>query len=361
MGRTTSLKLIAEMAGVSTTTVHDALYGRGRVNAATQARVRAIAKELNYRPNTVARALRLKRSGMLGVVTGNLFTPLFQRMLPQIEKIAHERGYHVFYASSNSDGKREREVIELLRGSGMEGLLLFSIAPRDNLDHHTAILRELPMVLIEQPSAAMRSFDFVGTDNVAGAFAATSALLTAGCRHIAFYLPLVVHSEDWWVRDRLEGCAKAAKAAGRSLAVLASPTADPEVMQRYSALPLTAYLSAGHPLDGLVAANDELAFQAIDELRSKGLRIPGDVAAVGCDDMDASRTFSPPLSSMRQPMERIAEVAMQLLIRRVAGDQSPPEQHLFPPELIVRPSSTTPSPADSPSRGRRKPEMVRSK
>ena len=278
MGRRTNLRQIAQMAGVSTTTVHDALYGRGRVNPGTQDKVKAIAKELNYRPNSLARALRLKRSGMLGVVIGNLFSHLFERMLPHIEQIAHAHGYHVFYASSGGNGKREREVIELLRGSGMEGVLLFPAAPKDNLDYYTAILRELPMVMIEPPSGSMRGFDVVGTDNVAGGHAAASALLRAGRRRIAFYAPPVVHPEDWWARDRLDGCAQA---AGKWFAVLASRTAAPEALSRYAARPLDEYLAAGKRLDALVAANDDLAYQAIGELRGSGLQVPADVAVVG--------------------------------------------------------------------------------
>ena len=358
MGRRTNLKLIAQMAGVSTTTVHDALYGRGRVKPGTQDKVKAIAKKLNYRPNSLARALRLKRSGMLGVTIGNLFSHLFQRMLPGIERLAHEHGYHVFYASSGGNQKREREVIELLRGSGMEGLLLFAAAPKDNLDYYAATLRELPIVLIEPPSG-MPGFDCVGTDNVAGGDAAASALLKAGRRHIAFFAPSIVHSEDWWARDRLAGCASATKAAGRSLAVLAGRTAEPDVLTRYSARPLDEHLAAGHRLDGLVAANDDLAYQAIGELRGRGLRIPDDVAVVGCDDLEGSKTFSPPLSSLRQPMERIGEVAIELLIRRVAGEKSPPEGHLFPPGLIVRESVATPRPRATKRRAMREADQGR--
>ncbi len=338
MAGSVNLKRVAEVAGVSTTTAHDALSGRGRVNPKTRDSVRKIATKLGYRPNSVARALRLRKSGLIGVVISNLFSHLFERMLPRIERIAFEKGYHVFYACSYSKDNREREVIELLRGSGMEGLLLFPSAPRDNLDFYTSASKELPVVMIEPPSD-LRGFDAVGTDNVAGGCAAASALLESGRRNLAFVTHGEVLSEDWWLRDRLHGCAKAVTDAGVPFVVLAPSGARPAVLDRYSAQPLHEYFAKGSSLDGIVAANDDIAYKVIRELRANGRQLPDDVAVIGCDDLASDTSFSPPLSSLRQPMERIGEAAVTLLLRRLGGEKSPPERSLFPPELIERESS----------------------
>jgi len=346
-----SLTSIAKVAGVSATTVHDALYDCGRVHPETRAKIKAMAQQLGYRPNRMAQTLRRQRSGLLGVVLSNLFMPLSGRMLPVIEEIARTHGYHIFYACSHDSEQQEREVMDLLLGNGMEGLLLFPAEPCNALPYYRSIRQELPLVMIDPSHDCGSDFDVIGTDNAAGGVAAATALLQAGRRHLAFYLPCEKHAKDWWVQGRLDGCAGAVGDAGLRLSVLASPAAAPEVLSHYHGRSLPEYLSSGGRLDGIVAANDTLAYQAISELHQYGLEVPADVAVVGFDDASSSVTFSPPLASLRQPMERIGKAAIELLLRRLARDTSPVEHQQYPPELIVRASIAAPAaPAPPPRR-----------
>ena len=132
------LHAIAEAAGVSKTTVSDALHGRGRVAESTRRKVLEVAQHLGYRPNRIARSLRTRRTATLGVVVSSLSGSFVARVSDSIEEAARERGYSLLLACSQEDPAREQRAVELFLEKGADGLIVMPSSPGANRDYYSA-------------------------------------------------------------------------------------------------------------------------------------------------------------------------------------------------------------------------------
>jgi DNA-binding LacI/PurR family transcriptional regulator len=324
---------VARLAGVSHQTVSRVINDSQHVREETRERVLRAMRQLNYRPNSVARALVTGRSNTLGVVSFDttLYGPA--STLYGIEQAAHEAGYFITIASLKAfDRASVLDAVERLRILGVDGILV--IAPQETASR--ALLRTpagVPLVALEAGPTDV--VPVASIDQFAGAVAATSHLLELGHRSVAH----VAGPGDWLEAQlRVAGWRSTLQDAGIAvpdpLAGDWSPRSGYEIGQT---------LAADENLTAIFVANDQMALGVLRALHEAGRRIPGDISVVGFDDVPEAPYFTPPLTTIRQDFDEMGRRGLKLLLETMEDPDGPPQHLEVDPELIVR-SSTAPPP-----------------
>jgi LacI family transcriptional regulator len=325
---------VAERAGVSISTVSNALNRPHMVSAGLVDRVRSAADQLGYVPLQAAQQLRAGRSGLLGMTVINIANPFFGDMVSGAEDAASAAGLRILVGNSSDDSAKERDHLELFERVQVEGALVSPFGP---LDPWLQRLRGrgIPAVLVDavDDTGELPSVSF---DDVAGGRLAAEHLIAAGRRRLAF---VGAREEVRQVRERLQGA---------RLAVAANPgvSLEPIWTERTTSdrgLAFGAQLAARSPAerpDGLVTSNDHLAIGLVHGLISRGVRVPEDVAVVGYDDIEFAAIAGVPLTSIRQPAREMGRAAAELLLARISGASGADLGNVvYQPELIVRAST----------------------
>jgi DNA-binding LacI/PurR family transcriptional regulator len=323
---------VARLAGVSHQTVSRVINGSDHVREETRQRVLVAMRQLDYRPNSVARALVTGRSKTLGVVS--LDTTLYgpASTLYGIEQAAHEAGYFITIASMRTlDRASVLEAVERLRMQGVDGILV--IAPQEGAAR--ALLQVpagIPLVALEAgPEDAV---PVASIDQHAGAVAATEHLLELG--H-----PTVWHiagPSDWIeAQQRAAGWRQALEAAG--IVPQAPLVGDWSPSSGYE---LGGTIAGRDDISAIFVANDQMALGVLRALHEAGRAIPGDVSVVGFDDVAEAPYFTPPLTTVRQDFDEMGRRGLRLLLERMESAAWPPPRHVVKPELIVRASTGRP-------------------
>ena len=319
---------VAREAGVSQSTVSLVFSGKaqGRVSEATQERVRSAARELGYRPNVAAQALRLGSSRAVALLVPDITNPFFSRVLRGAQRAAQEAGYTVALVDTGNDRRWEAQSFEALRAGPVDGYLLFEVMPPEALESDNAV------VVIESEVENRPSVRF---DAEAGAAAAFQHLVDLGHRRIG-HLAAAFDAPTFHARE----------AARRR--VLAGAGLDPDELPRVET-PIAiedARVAAGPLLDHRPTAvycdDDLLAAGLYLAARERGLAIPGELSVVGFDDMDFARVLEPPLTTVALDAEKLGAIACALLEACMAGRGG--GRVVLPAELLVR-DSTGPPPS----------------
>ncbi|MFB7883560.1 LacI family DNA-binding transcriptional regulator [Microbacterium sp. NPDC056057] len=325
---------VAERAGVSISTVSNALNRPHMVSERLVDRVRSAADQLGYVPLQAAQQLRAGRSGLLGMTVINIANPFFGDMVAGAEDAASAAGMRVLVGNSSDDVGKERDHLELFERVQVEGALVSPFGP---LEPWLQRLRGrgIPVVLVDaiDDTGELPSVSF---DDVAGGRLAAEHLLSTGRRRLAF---VGAREEVRQVRERLQGA---------RLAVAAHPgaTLEPIWTERTTSELGVAFgeqVAARSPADrpdGIVTSNDHLAIGLVHGLISRGVRVPDDVAVVGYDDIEFAAIAGVPLTSVRQPAREMGRTAAELLLARIGGTAGADLGNVvYRPELIVRAST----------------------
>lgn len=341
---------IAEKLSLSRTTVSLVLSGRGKANRiaeSTARRVLAAAKELNYRPNAAARQLVGKRSNAVGVlVTSELMIDL--RLIEAMEIIAAERGIRFIVGHAVGSAERVRDYIGDFRARGVDGLFSFF---HNHPQHHQEILSDLSglerVVYYERPighEALPSPVCFVGPDFFEVGRLGTQRLVDAGRKRIGLVLR---QSNLPYAIERRRAYEAALREAGHPLDPGLVWVMTERTGRHWMAPPTPELASAivedlvlGRHADGLVAVNDLYAAALISALRQRGIRVPEDVAVIGCDNLEMGPFIQPPLSTVDLCLAQLAGALMDMMLNLLDGRPIPPERRgiLVRPELIVRKS-----------------------
>jgi LacI family transcriptional regulator/LacI family repressor for deo operon, udp, cdd, tsx, nupC, and nupG len=336
-----SIKDIAQTAGVSHPTVSRALNNSPLINKETRARIKAIALEMGYIPNAVARSLKAQRSGTMGLVVTSLTDPFFSEVMAGVDEVASEAGLSMFVTASHNDPEREMEVIETFHRRRVEGIIV--AASRLSSRYHQRLERiQIPIVLINQHTEDTQPrFHSVAFDEQAGAKLAAEHLLLLGHRRIGY---LGLGNRQRSNRLRLAGYREALRETG----IDANPAwalvvPEDEIQARgdndvgESSCP--SLLNSG--VTAVLCYNDRVAIGALEACRSQGLAVPGTVSIVGFDDVELARWVSPALTTIRQPRLKMGCVAMKMILDLL--DDRPVDNRSLQPQLIIRQSSAPPT------------------
>lgn len=328
---------VARAAGVHTGTASRALNPatRDQVSRETRRRVSGAAETLGYVPNAQARALRTSRSHLVGMVVPDITNPLFSLLLRGAEQVLTGAGYTVVLSDTDNDAVRQRAQIESLVARGADGFILTTAEWNDPLlDHLDAT--GVVAVLANRNTAHGR-WPYVGSDERAGVELAVRHLAEKGHRQL---LHLAGPGHLSTGRDRIRAFRAATRAAGyapRDASVRACTAFTAAAGERAMA----AALAGPAHFSAVVAGNDLIALGALDALRAQGLRCPYDVSLIGFNDLPFVDRLTPPLTTVRLPMEEMGAVAARLLLEELNGETVHRARRttLLPVELIVRGST----------------------
>jgi DNA-binding LacI/PurR family transcriptional regulator len=309
-----SIKDIAKAAGVSHSTVSRALGDSPLVSEETRARIQLLAREMGYSPDAQARSLVMGRTQTIGVVVTTITDPFIAEVVQAIESTAHQHGYSVLLASSNSEPEREIAAVEMFHSKRVDGVVVTSSRVGALYQDHLERLG-VPVVLLNSHNEQRGSYTFsVSVDNKHGGYLATSHLADLGHRRVAYVTGPANHSDDL---DRLAGYRQAIVEAGLALdpALIVPGTGRVGGGQR--ALPALTAL-ADSPT-AVFCYNDMTAMGLLRAAREEGISVPGDLAVVGFDDVPLASYIEPPLTTIAQPKldmgKRAMEMALDLLSR----------------------------------------------
>ncbi|MFK0402518.1 LacI family DNA-binding transcriptional regulator [Microbacterium sp. NPDC090225] len=331
-----SIRDVAQRAGVSVGTVSNVLNRPDEVSADSVERVSRAIDELGYVRNEAARKLRAGVSATVGFVVLDGQNPFYADVVRGAEDEASSHGIAVLYGNTDEDPSREKVYLDLFREQQVRGLL---IAPYGDVMTQLRKFRSsgIATVLVDRFSAD-GAFSSVSVDSVAGGRLAVDHLIDAGRRRIAFVGgPFDMRQ----VTDRLAGARSAAENAATRVSLEVIPTAAMTVEEGVAAgARLLARPRREWP-DALFAANDLLALGLLQSLVLDGrLLVPDEIALIGFDDIPFAAAAAVPLSSVRQPSRMIGRTALRILLEEASDADSIPRQTVFPPELVVRRSTT---------------------
>jgi DNA-binding LacI/PurR family transcriptional regulator len=321
---------VADRAGVSPATVSRVLNGSTTVQADYVDRVTAAIAELGYRPNRLARNLRRQTAEMIGMVVSDIENPHFTEMVRAVEDAAYRRGYRLLLCNTDEEAAKQRAYLEMLADERALGVIL---VPSDPGGDEIGWLLDLniPVVAFDRSVEDPRA-DSVVSDGEGAARTATEHLLAAGHRHIA----LLGGGRGVETADRR----RAGYEAAMSAAGLAPRETDGGFRIEGGREATEELLRRDGDVTALVVANNLMAIGALKALARLGLSVPGDVALVALDDPFWAELVRPPLTTLGQPVRRMADAAMRLLLERIDGRAGAARHEIFQFELRERGSAT---------------------
>ncbi|GAA4892989.1 LacI family DNA-binding transcriptional regulator [Streptomyces coeruleoprunus] len=338
MARMVGIKDVAQRAGVSVGTVSNVINRPATVAEATRERVQAAIEELGYVRSESARQLRAGRSRIISLLVLDMANPFFVDLATGAERAAREAGLGVMLCNSAQDPAEEAEYLGLFAEQRVRGVLVTPADPAGGTLRAFA-RHGIPYVLVDRVAAGLDVCS-VSVDDVEGGALAARHLLDGGHRGLV-YVGGPAHLPQ--IQDRCVG----------ALAALAEAGLPPEALVRIETerLDVASGRDAGARLLGMsprptavFCANDLLALGVLQTLYTAGVSVPGDIALVGYDDIEFAAAAAVPLTSVRQPAQRMGRMAAELLIEET-GDAADTHVHqhiVLMPELVVRASSMGP-------------------
>ena len=333
------LKDIAQELGVSTVTVSKVLRGNPDIGAKTRARVLERLNALNYRPNMAARGLATGKTFTVGLIVPDLLQPFFAHFAKELGGVLRQHDRALLLASSEEDPKIEAQETLALIQRGVDVLVLASC--RDELlpvPELSAL--PVPLVLFDRRFKRMKA-NFVGSDDVGAGELATRHLIELNRKRIAHIGGLQTSP----ARDRAAGYLRALERTGR------------EIDERYLVLRkrleergddigfscMQGLLALRRPPDAVFCYNDMTAIGAIQATLQAGLKIPREMAIIGCGNFRYADYLQVPLSSIDQDTAELGRAAAQLTLSIADSPQARVQSIVLKPRLVIRQSSAPPS------------------
>ncbi len=317
------LKDIAEQSGVSIMTVSKALRDAPDVSPATKARIKQLAQQLGYVPDSTAQGLRNRTTRILGLAISSMTNPVFSRVVLAIEERASALGYEILLAHTLNQPEREEACLRRFLARRVDGIF---VSPVYRMGTESAAYREIqarniPTVLLGHPAPFCTQFVNVASDDLIGSYSVTRHLLKLGHRRIAF---LAGPPATPWTEERFEGYRRALRESGMdvddTLVFQAGRTIDEGAKATMQLLNEQPHATA------IQAVNDMVAVGCADTLLKQGLSIPGDISVTGFGNTLVSEYFRVPLTTVRQPKFRLGVAAVEMMQLLLRGQRAEPKR-----------------------------------
>jgi len=328
-----TIKDIAKELGVHHTTVSLALRNSKSIKKETRDRVWQKARELGYRPNRLAQGFRNKRSNTIGILVPTIRHHFFAKFISEVSEKANDAGFSVMVFQSNEKLDSEKKNVEALIDNRVAGVLISVSKETTTSDHFEAFEHEnIPLVFFDR-IPEMKNVSKVAVDNFQGAHDAVNLLISKGRKKVAF---ITGASHINVYSDRLEGYKRALNENGI--------TFNQEFLVKGNFFMEDGIIGAKKLLtlpqkpDAILAVGDDVAIGAIKYLKGAGLKIPDDIAVVGFDNDPMGIAIDPELTTVEQPLEQMAEVSLQMLLRKIASGETVAEEEILKSSILKRKS-----------------------
>jgi LacI family transcriptional regulator len=331
------LKDIAQLVGVSVMTVSKALRDEPDVSTATKARIKQLALDMGYVPDSSAQGLRTRTTKLFGLVIPATTNPIYARMVYAIEERAFELGYDVLIAHTLNKPEREDLVLRRLLSRRVDGLF---VTPVYRFEAEARIYQEIyarkvPTVLLGPPAPFCRQFPAIELEELVASYQATRYLTDLGHKKIAY---LTGPAAAPWAHERFEGYRRALREAGiqpdDKLVFAAGSTIEDGTKATLQ------MLNEGAKPTAILAVNDLVAIGCADTLLRQGVSIPGDISVIGFGNVLAAEYFRVPLTTVRQPKARLGFAAVDTMMKLIHGEKL--ELKRLAADLEIRKSTAAP-------------------
>lgn len=330
---------VASRAGVSKSTVSNVVRGLTGVSEPTRVRVQAAIDQLGYRPNVLARQLVQRRTNILGVVVGDLANPFFAEMAKSVERHAAARGFTAMFCNTEGDGDAEMAGVETLLQHRVAGIVFLAFSGDSRIMQKT-LQHQVPVVFV---SCSAPWGDVVSVDDTDGGRVATSHLIEAGHRRVAYVS--IPELEDQSDRARWDGYRDAMQKAGLAPGprVRWSPTSRKAEVDGIET-ELIDVFQGDERMTAVFAANDFAAISLQEFADSVNLRVPQDISIVGFDDVPMAGLARIGLTTVAQPRDELARLGIATVADRIERRlKGPPRSMMVDVSLVTRRSTAPPA------------------
>ncbi len=335
MNEKIDINYIAQMAGVSRSTVSRVLTKKTNVKESTRQRIEQVMAELNYHPNSMARGLATGKQNIIALVISDIRNPFYAQLVWTISTALREKGY--LMALYNSAGKNRDELLWSLLDYGFSGLI-FADA-RNELEFSQFLQHaSCPVVLVNRKLGMGNNYDTISVDNMQGGYMATRHLLELGHRKIAMLKGPVISTTS---QGRYEGYLYALKEAG------IKPCEDyiySGILNMESGQSFVEHviLNPKNPPTAVFVGGDLMSYGVMDACIKNHIRVPEDLSIVGFDDIPFSGTGMINLTTVAHPYQQIGELVAEKIISRIEAPDKPIEQISLLPSLVLRGTTAPP-------------------
>ncbi|PJC88076.1 transcriptional repressor PurR [Vibrio sp. HA2012] len=327
-----TIKDVARLAGVSTTTVSHVINKTRFVAESTQDKVMAAVKELNYAPSAVARSLKCNTTRTIGMLVTQSTNPFFAEVVDGVESYCYRQGYTLILCNTGGIYEKQRDYIRMLAEKRVDGMLVMcsdlTCELQEMLDSHPNI----PKVIMDWGPESSAS-DKIIDNSEEGGYLATKYLIENGHKNIYCLSGQLAKAI---CKERILGYKRALSDAGmpfdESKIIEGNFECDTAVEAADTILALDDKPTA------VFCFNDTMALGLMSRLQQKGMRVPDDISVIGYDNIDLAGYFSPPLTTIHQPKRRVGKTAFEILLERIKNKEH--ERHVFEmqPEIVIRDS-----------------------
>ena len=333
-----SLSDIARELGVSKTLVSMVLNNKADENGIskkTQKRVLKYAKECNYKPNLMARGLRMGVTNTIGLVVSDIANPFYSKMARSIEDKLAKVNYHLVICSTDEDTEKERKIIRLMREKQFDGIIVSSSQKKSD-DFQQLLREDYPFVLIDRKLKGIKA-NFVGINNKESTNHAIQHLIKLGHKRIAAFSvsPSYVSS----IKERICGYQSALEEAGLKFTeklLIEIPFDQVKEQVKKEITKLTK--SGGAVIDAIFAINNNIAVACLETFHDLDISIPKDIAFIAFDDIDAFKLTTPQVTAIDQPLNEICTHAVNILMQEINKPRKAKKEVILKPVLIERES-----------------------
>jgi LacI family transcriptional regulator len=350
--RSITVQDVAAKAGVSKATAARVLGGYGVTSAAVNAKVLAVAKELGYQANELARSISTGRSGTIGVIVGDIENPYFGMAVRGISDAASAAGFDVILANSGEEIEKERDAVRVLTGKRVDGLIVTAARTSETSHLQEARRSGRPLVLLDRAVPGL-DVDMVVCDDREAASAATRLLIDVGHRRIAYISAIASDDPVYRSRQQIDVSTVMQRIDGL---LAASKRAKIEAPDRFIRLGATGseptrrivtdLLGLPERPTAIIASDNVVALDVFKTVRALGLSIPDDVSLIAFHDADWTSVTTPPVTVIAQPIYELGLESARMLVERIHGAAAPPRRIVVKTTLIERQSTGAPALAD---------------
>lgn len=326
-----TMKDIARIAGVSTSTVSHVINNSRFVSDEIRQRIEKVVAELNYTPSLVARSLKVKETNTIGMLVTASNNPFFAEVVRHVERYCERHNYHLILVNTDGNSRNLQKHLDRLLRKQVDGLLLMCAEPQD-LDESILANVTLPMVVIDWWQQLLNA-DKIHENSELGGYLATKALIDAGYQEIAIITGELTKP---LAQNRLNGYKRAF--SEKNLPIRPEWIVESQFHYEAGLLSATQLLQQPNRPRAIFAMSDSIAIGVYQAVWRAGLRIPQDIAVIGYDNIELAQFLTPPLSTVHQPKARLAKYAVEQLLARIQGNEQPYQEILLDPELIIRQS-----------------------
>ncbi|MEM2001262.1 MAG: LacI family DNA-binding transcriptional regulator [Candidatus Methanomethylicaceae archaeon] len=327
-----TMRVLAELCGVSRGTVDRALHGRKGINPETKAKILKTAQEIGYRPNLVARSLVRGKTMTIGMVVFDLYNRFFAQMVNAVEEEVRKQGYSLFLALTNKDRFEEIKCLEKLVNWRVDGIILAPVGRKEEIGDYLQYLEKnlgIPVVTI--CNRVSESIPFVGIRDYEVTREAVCTILARGYQRIVFLCPPLRY------RDTMNIYAPEERLRGYLDAIKELDLGEPVIVEERDFIPsIQGILVRARERVAIFCSSDIYALEVLSFLKSLNVKVPEEVGLVGFDDIDTLRYVRPLLSTIPYPVMEVGRKAVEVVLRRVNGER--PTDVYIGTKLVVRES-----------------------